>query len=196
MLMDSARLADDPAIRPLLPAVVSVKADNRLGTGFNIRADGLIVTCRHIVEGAGSVEITFESGQTEIVDQWTEFKDADLALIDVDLSGLPYVDFDELVEPQEMDPIFLIGNPEGFVRIIGEGYAVGLYSLAWSVSPVLLIQAPVFKGNSGSPVFNSSGQLLGMVFAASDTASEDGVIGFAVPASEIASRVDMVLAEP
>ena len=196
LLMDSTRLGDDPQINSLLPAIVSVQADNRLGTGFNVRSDGLIVTCRHLVEGASSVEVKFESGQSVKAVQWTEFDDADMALIDLDLEELAVVELETAADLQQFDPLILIGNPEGFVRIIGEGSALGIYNLEWSEIPLLLIQAPVFKGNSGSPVFNDAMRVVGMVFAASDQPSADGIIGIAVPGSEIASRIETAVATP
>lgn len=164
-LADSAQLAQDESLRNLRSAVVSIEGTNGSGTGFNIQADGLIVTNRHVVEDSLSFMITFGDGQatTFVSDEWLAIPNVDLALIDIDGTDLPYVSLsqeDALVG----DSVIFIGNPLGFDWTISQATVEGLYALDEETS-ALVLDGPIRPGSSGSPVFNEQAQVTAVIFA-------------------------------
>ena len=62
-------------------------------------------------------------------------------------------------------PFYVIGNPLFFSRIANEGTVLGAVPVAGRASPVLALQAPIYKGNSGSPVLTTDGQVFAVVYA-------------------------------
>ena len=81
-----------------------------------------------------------------------------------------------------------IGNPLYFTQIANEGAILGMVSVAGRQRPVMAVDAPVFKGNSGSPVINEQGQAIGVIYATGEIvrAGKTEQVGLAVPLSDMA----------
>ena len=188
-LIESRNLSQDAQIKAMIGAVVSVEAGNRRGTGFNIDPRGLVVTCNHIVEGAGSVSVSFASGVKQDVSEWEQAPPVDLAVIPLDLEGLPVLELAAGTLPAPDDALIVIGNPLGFFRVANRATFLGTAVLEGSSTEVLVISGPVYKGNSGSPVINSEGEVIGVIFATSTDTDSDEIIAFAIPVAEIIKQV-------
>ncbi|MCL2336499.1 MAG: serine protease [Firmicutes bacterium] len=143
----------------------AIGAENKSGTGFNISPEGLIVTNRHVIEGALNMTITFSNGKIYKAQSWHTQSDYDLAVIKLQGENLPVAPVNQGGYPQIGEQITVVGNPLGLNKVVADGTVDGYLRVGDSPGPVFSIDVPVYPGNSGSPVFNSSGQVIGVVFA-------------------------------
>jgi len=167
----SARESLPDLVRRVKPSVVSVltydaKGEPLIsGTGFFLRP-GEIVTNMHVIKGAQRVEIhTLEGkGRTyPVTGALAIDEEADLALLSVNLPGeksrpLPLA----TSLPEEGEQIFLIGNPLRLEGSVSDGIVSAVREVP-DVGRIIQITAPVSHGNSGSPLFNMRGQVIGIV---------------------------------
>jgi serine protease Do len=155
------------------------------GSGFFISADGYIVTNNHVIENADSIKVTL-SDQRELTahligrDPLT-----DLAVIKVDGSNFPYVNFESQAKPRVGDWVIAIGNP----YLLGGTVTAGIVSSERrsipgenQVVPYLQIDAPINRGNSGGPTFDVFGRVIGVNTAIFSESGGSVGIGFAIPA--------------
>lgn len=170
-LKQDKTLSEEALVRQCKPAVVNIQAiktgvtgTRSQGTGFNLKPQGRIVTNRHVVEGASSVEITFSdekryfSRDIEIIDGY------DLALVKLDGKDLPILAEVNNQMAELGETVTIIGNPRGFQRISARGQ-VKEYFKTETGNQVFSIAATIAPGSSGSPVLNAIGQLVGIVYA-------------------------------
>lgn len=162
-LKRSAQLAADQSLADLRAAVVVVECGNSSGTGFNISADGLIVTNAHVVDGGGIVSVRFSEGQKKLFTSrdYTLFPEVDLALIRINGESLPTVRLSASY-PAAGEDIIFIGNPLGYDWTISEGVIEG--TLLLDEIPVLSFSGAVHSGSSGSPVFNQQSEVVAIIF--------------------------------
>ena len=179
----SARLSTQEDIALYKESVVIVLTDDGKGTGFSISSDGTILTNYHVIEGNDTVTVGFpEEGRFKATVVHT-YPSVDLAVLEIDGENLPHLDLAEQPTYEEGDPITFIGNPLSFTGIANEGNIIDYYQLKdWDV-PVMMMEAPVYRGNSGSPVLDNEGQVIGVVFATMDH-EEHGRVGLFVPIEE------------
>ncbi len=186
LLMESRELEKQPHVEELQEAVVqlhtrrgSTSAEAK-GTGFNIEAEGLIVTNRHLVEDAVSVRASFQGEGTYRATSWEICQEADLAVIEVEGDNLPYVEL-AADQPETGEEILVIGNPVQLSRVASEGKVLGYRETEQTsdeaqdleIPREMVIQAPIHQGSSGSPVFNDAQQVIGVIFAQVVTEEED-----------------------
>jgi len=158
-------------IRRVKPSVVSVITYNAkgevtlTGSGFFVRP-GQVLTNLHVVEGAHHAEVrTFEGkGKTYTVAGLTNVdEDGDLAVLSVEMP----LDRASVVEtaaaaPEEGEHIFVIGNPLRLEGSVADGIVSAVREVP-GLGRIVQITAPISHGNSGSPVFNMKGQVVGVV---------------------------------
>lgn len=179
----SARLSAEEDIARYKEAVVVVLTDDSKGTGFSISSDGTILTNYHVVEGENSVIVGYPEVGRFKADVIETYPSIDLAVLEVDEENLPYLDLAENPTYKSDEPIVFIGNPLKFTGIANEGSLIDFHQLSdWDV-PVMMMEAPVYRGNSGSPVLNEDGKVIGVVFATLDH-EEHGKVGLFVPIEE------------
>ena len=133
------------------------------GSGFFISADGYAVTNNHVVEKATTVEISTDEGKTYTAKVIGTDPRTDLALIKVEGSNFPYVKLAEAA-PRIGDWVLAVGNPFGLGGTVTAGIvsARGRDIGAGPYDDFLQIDAPVNKGNSGGPTFNTEGSVIGV----------------------------------
>ena len=161
------------------------------GSGFFISADGYAVTNNHVVENASTVEIATDDGKTHTAKVIGTDPRTDLALIKVDgSSNFPYVKLAETA-PRIGDWVLAVGNPFG----LGGSVTAGIVSArgrdigAGPYDDFLQIDAPVNKGNSGGPTFNTEGSVIGVNTAIFSPSGGSVGIAFAIPAETVKSVV-------
>jgi len=190
-LRESWALSSDPLVTELRKSVARISVENRPGTsegslqgsGFNIASSGLIVTNRHLVEDAAVIRVSFPDEGTFIAREWNVSYQSDLAYILLDGEDLPTLELSvELLQPGA--EILVIGNPLQFARVANRGRLAG-YSQSGGSSPYLVIEAMVYPGSSGSPVFNLSGYVVGVVFAVLRNSEPSETLGLAVSSVEL-----------
>lgn len=179
----SARLSAQEDIARYKEAVVVVLTDDSKGTGFSISSEGKILTNYHVVEDNKSVIVGFPEAGRFNADVIQTYPSIDLAVLQVDEDDLPFLELSENPSYEFDDPITFIGNPLKFTGIANEGSLIDFHQLSdWDV-PVMMMEAPVYRGNSGSPILNEEGQVIGVVFATLDH-DEHGKVGLFVPIEE------------
>jgi S1-C subfamily serine protease len=150
------------------------------GSGFNISPRGLVVTNRHLVEDASLIRVSFPEQGTFIASEWYVSEQADLALIPLDSSDLPVLTLaDDSLLPG--DELLVIGNPLQYTRIANRGTLAGYRQTGDGSGRSMVIAAEIYPGNSGSPVFNRAGEVIGVVFATIRGEDAAESLGLAIP---------------
>jgi serine protease Do len=161
----SSRLSGQEDIQTYKQAVVEIKTNDGKGTGFAISEDGYIVTNDHVIEDALTLTVIFPDESLykgEVIETYPEI---DLAILKVDAEDLPYLSLAQSYSPTHNEEIYFIGNPLYFTGIANEGKVIDYKQLSDWEEEVLMLDAPVYRGNSGSPVINADGKVIGIVFA-------------------------------
>src|SRR6201992_2371066 len=155
------------------------------GSGFFISADGYAVTNNHVVDHAKSVQVTTDDGTTYTAKVIGTDKKTDLALIKVDgKKNFTYVDFAD-APPRVGDWVVAVGNPFGLGGTVTAGIvsARGRDIGAGPYDDYVQIDAPINKGNSGGPAFDSNGNVIGVNTAIYSPSGGSVGIGFDIPAA-------------
>ncbi|HXW72257.1 MAG TPA: Do family serine endopeptidase [Methylocella sp.] len=161
------------------------------GSGFIISQDGYVVTNNHVVENATDVSVTMDDGKSVPATVVGTDKKTDLALLKLKESGsYQYVDFAKAT-PRVGEWVIAVGNPFGLGGTVTAGIvsARGRDIGAGPYDDFLQIDAPVNRGNSGGPSFNSQGQVVGVNTAIFSPSGGSVGIGFAIPADTAQSVI-------
>lgn len=190
-LKTSASLSGQEDIKAYKKAVVEVKTNSGKGTGFTISSDGYIITNEHVIEDALTVTITFPNDGMFKGEVVKSFPDIDLAILKVQGEDLPYLELADSYEPSKNEAIYFIGNPLYFSGIANEGEIIDYTLLSDWEEQVIMLDAPVYRGNSGSPVINEEGKVIGIIFA---TINDDqyGRVGLFVPINLLQQQLDFL----
>jgi serine protease Do len=146
------------------PAVVTVRSNNGHGSGFIIKADGYIITNAHVVAGAPAVvTVMMADGKTEFPADIVGFeaKGLDLALLKINRPGkLPTVALGNTKSLQVGDNVYAIGTPLGEEN--QSTFTAGMVSAIRGEGRVIQHNAAINKGNSGGPLLNEKGEVIGV----------------------------------
>jgi serine protease Do len=166
-----------------------------LGSGAIISADGDIVTNAHVVRGARRVQVVLQGadGRTRTVDARIAglTQELDLALLKINETGLiplPLADYKKVHQGQL---VFAFGSPQGLRGTMTMGVVSARERQPDPDTPIAYIQtdAPIAKGNSGGPLVDTDGELVGInTFISLDSTTSQG-LGFALPSSLVAMAV-------
>lgn len=167
-----------------------------LGSGFVISADGYIVTNNHVIAEADEILIEFFSGEELSAKVVGTDVNTDLALLKVESDEpLPFVEFGDSDVARVGDWVLAMGNP------LGQGFSIstGIISarnraLSGSYDDYIQTDAAINRGNSGGPLFNMDGEVIGVNTAILSPNGGSIGIGFAM-SSVVVSRVVAQLAE-
>jgi serine protease Do len=160
------------------------------GSGFFISADGYAVTNNHVVEKAESVTVTTDDGKTHKAKVIGTDPRTDLALIKVEDGPFPYVKLSDK-SPRIGDWVLAVGNPFGLGGTVTAGIvsARGRDIGASAYDDFIQIDAPVNKGNSGGPTFDTDGNVIGVNTAIFSPSGGSVGIAFAIPADTVSSVI-------
>ncbi|MGO4854311.1 DegQ family serine endoprotease [Phaeovulum sp. W22_SRMD_FR3] len=167
---------------------------NALGSGYVISEDGYIVTNNHVIENADSIEIEFFSGAHLPAKLIGTDPKTDVALLKVESDKpLPFVSFGNSDESRVGDWVMAMGNP------LGQGFSVsaGIVSarnreLSGTYDDYLQTDAAINRGNSGGPLFNMDGQVIGMNTAILSPNGGSIGIGFSMASNVVSKVVDQL----
>lgn len=179
-LMTSAKLSGQPDVKEHKKAVVVVETEDGRGTGFAISGNGSIITNHHVIEGEDSVTVAFPDEGLFSAKVTADYPAVDLAVLKVDAEDLPHLKLAPETTFETGEAISFIGNPLRFQGIANKGTIIDYTNLADWDEPVVMIDAPVYHGNSGSPVINDHGEVIGVIFATLDHETH-GRVGLFVP---------------
>lgn len=162
------------------------KTIESLGSGFVFSPDGYILTNAHVVNNANAVIVTFPDGTVYTAKIAGRDKSADLAVLKVEAGRkLPYVTFGDSGTLHVGEWVLAVGNPFGLPGSSSVGIISALHRDIGDTDFDDFIQtdAAINKGNSGGPLFNMQGQVIGVNSAIyAPSGASDGV-GFAIPAA-------------
>jgi len=163
------------------------------GSGFAINKDGYIVTNAHVVEGAKSVEVSFDENGGDSIPAEVKGVDtsADIAVLKVNpddvKGGIKPVPLGDSSNLQVGDPVIAIGNPFGYTRTVTTGIVSGLQRQiqapnGFTIGHVIQTDASINPGNSGGPLLDANGRVIGINSQIATGGGQGSVgIGFAVP---------------
>lgn len=176
----SAKLSSQENIQTYKQSIVTINTNSGKGTGFAISENGYIITNEHVIDDALTITVVFPDDRlykAEVVEAYEEY---DLALLKVDAENLPYLPLAETSAFQNNELVYFIGNPLAFSGIANEGKIIGYTNAATIQTEIIMMNAPVYRGNSGSPVINGEGHVIGVVFA-TGTREGHGKVGLFIP---------------
>ena len=187
-LKTSARLSGDETVQEYKKSVVEVSTGSSKGTGFSISEDGYIVTNSHVVDDALQLSVVFPDEGLMEAELVADYPEVDLAVLKVDRTGLPYLPLAGTLEEVQQHVIF-IGNPLAFTGIANEGDVIG-FTTTKLETEISMLDAPVYKGNSGSPVIASDGTVIGVIYATLNH-DEYGKVGLIIPIDTFHERFQL-----
>jgi S1-C subfamily serine protease len=180
------------------------ESQRALGSGFVLDRDGHVVTNYHVVQGADSIDVSFSNQETVSAKVVGTDPSTDLAVlhVDVDAKALAPLGLANSDLVQVGDPVVAIGNPFGLERTVTSGIVSALQRQVsapndYTIDHVIQTDAPINAGNSGGPLIDAQGRVIG-VNSQIETASDGGGnigIGFAVPSNTVKSVVGQLLAD-
>ncbi|OUD09314.1 serine protease [Marivivens niveibacter] len=171
------------------------RESSALGSGFVISDDGYIVTNNHVIEGADEILIEFFPGggtpmEAELVG--TD-PNTDIALLKVDATDLPFVEFGDSDTARVGDWVMAMGNP------LGQGFSVSAgivsarnRSLSGTYDDYIQTDAAINRGNSGGPLFNMDGDVVGVNTAILSPNGGSIGIGFSMASNVVTKVVDQL----
>ena len=172
-----------------------------VGTGVIFTADGYVLTNAHVIAGGSECYVVLDTGEDYRARLLGLDEEKDLAVIKIDASGLPAAEFGDSDALSVGDPVYAIGNPlgvelrgtltDGIVSAINRDVAVDGVTMT-----LIQTNAALNNGNSGGPLINVYGQVVGintMKMGSSSTTSVEG-LGFAIPISSTAYMINDLIA--
>ena len=186
---------------------VVVGKQRRLGSGVIIDSDGYIVTNAHVVKGGQRIEVVLSGSSSDTSPMGSLVgargrtvearvigvaPEVDLALLKVDVAGLPALPLADYDSLRQGELVFAFGSPEGLRNSVTMGVVSAVARQPDTDHPMVYIQtdAPINHGNSGGPLVNVSGELVGInTFILSESGGSQG-LGFAIPSAivDVTSR--------
>ena len=173
------------------------------GSGFVISEDGYIVTNDPVVEGASTITVTFSDGTSYDATFVGGEKDNDVAVLKIDATGLTPVVLGDSDNMLVGDPVYTIGNPLGeLTYTLTDGIVSALNRTVTNEEGItmnmLQTNCTINSGNSGGPLFNQYGEVIGITSAklSSDSSSTTATIeglGFAIPWNDVKDIVTQLI---
>jgi putative serine protease PepD len=181
-------------------AYITARSSGSVGTGsgFVVGADGLIVTNQHVIDGANDITVKVGNGKQQRATVVGQDRSTDLALLRVDTGGqkLTALALADSSKVQIGDATYAIGNPFGLSRTLTTGVISATQRQisapnGFSIGNVLQTDAALNPGNSGGPLLNDRGEVIGLnsqIESGGGTSSSQGGnvgIGFAIPSNTV-----------
>jgi putative serine protease PepD len=171
------------------------------GTGFVVDGKGDIVTAAHVVDGASSITVKFQDGTTRTAKLLGKDNATDVAVLSVDPSGLTLhpLALGRSAALAVGDQLAAIGDPFTYERSLSTGIVSGLDRTisapnGFTVAHAIQTDAAVNPGNSGGPVLDAGGKVVGIVDQIATNGSSDtsSGVGFAVPIDLVRSELSQL----
>lgn len=173
------------------------------GSGFVVSTKGYIVTNYHVIEGADSITVSLNNGKSYEATVRGYNENYDVAVLKINASGLQAVTLGSSDDANVGDEVITIGNPLGELTFSLTSGAISALNreVTFSQSQTMkLIQtdAAINSGNSGGPLFNMYGEVIGITnakYSSSGSSSEASIdnIGFAIPIDEVSDIIQNII---
>jgi S1-C subfamily serine protease len=189
----------------LISTVLGYQSAEAAGTGVVLTSDGLVVTNNHVVEGATEITVTIgATGESYTATVVGTDATADVAVLQLqDAAGLTTVALDDDDTVAVGDAVTAVGNAEGGgVLIAADGTVTGLeesittqsegVSAGESLTGLIEVDADVVSGDSGGPLLDDEGEVIGITTAASSGSTD--ITGYAIPIGDVLDVVTQIVA--
>ena len=153
------------------------------GSGFIISSDGYILTNNHVVDGAEKVEVELTDGRTFTAEIKGTEPESDVAVLQIDANDLPYLKLADSDTLEVGEWVLAIGNPLGLSHTVTAGIVSAKGRAGFGLADLenfIQTDAAINFGNSGGPLINLDGKVVGMNTAIAGSTGNIG-IGFAIP---------------
>jgi len=202
-LLDAYSRAVIHVVERVGPAVVNIRLAHAgrgephgAGSGVVIAPDGYLLTNHHVVQGAAHLSVTFTDGAAVAAEVVGSDAPTDLAVLRAHSSGLPYAALGDSARLRAGQLVIAMGNPLGFESSVSTGVVSALGRSLRSqtgrlIENIIQHAAPLNPGNSGGPLLDSRGAVVGINTAI--IARAQG-IGFAIPARTAQWVLSQILA--
>jgi serine protease DegS len=173
------------------------RIERSLGSGVIVDESGHIVTNYHVIANAGTIRVQLADGREADAHIVGRDPDTDLAVLKIDLTGLPVAIFGHSDQLKVGDVVLAIGNPIGLSQTVTHGIVSATSRQQLGIAPLedfIQTDAPINFGNSGGALVDSSGALIGINTAI--VAKNLGVegIGFAIPVNMVRGVLSDIIA--
>jgi serine protease DegQ len=167
-----------------------------LGSGVIISAQGYILTNNHVVEAADEMEVALADGRKAVGKLVGTDPETDLAVIKIDLKGLPAIALGHIDQTMVGDVVLAIGNPFGVGQTVTMGIvsALGRNHLGINTfENFIQTDAAINPGNSGGALVDTNGNLLGINTAIYSRSGGSLGIGFAIPVTTVKTVMESII---
>lgn len=166
----------------------TIRGSRNIGTGFFISPNGYAVTCKHVIEENGSHTAILYNQEEYPIGVIAASDEYDLALILVTTAQrTPYIEFRDPLSMAPGEKVYAVGSSAGLQSTITDGLLTGMRKESATGKRTVQFSAPVNPGNSGGPLIDKDGKVIGVV--SWKLLSNNGVpvtgIGFAVPSDYV-----------
>ena len=190
--------ANDPAFKQFFgnPADVRPQRVNNLGSGVIVSSDGYILTNHHVVEAADEIQIALHDGRTVMARVVGSDPETDLAVLKVNLTGLPAITFTRSDKANVGDIVLAIGDPFGVGQTVTMGIISALGRTHLGINTFenfIQTDAAINPGNSGGPLVDANGNMIGINSAIYTRTGGSQGIGFAIPVSLVVQVMDQII---
>jgi S1-C subfamily serine protease len=189
---------------PLNPFGPQRQEQQSLGSGFVVDKAGHVVTNYHVVNGASQVRVSFSNGAAMKATVVGTDPSSDLAVLKIDASSraltpLPLGDSDGI---KVGDPVVAIGNPFGLDRTVTAGIVSAIQRAisapnGYTIDHIIQTDAAINHGNSGGPLLNGRGEVIGVnsQIETGGTSSGNVGVGFAIPSNTVKTVIAQLIRE-
>jgi Do/DeqQ family serine protease len=169
-----------------------------LGSGSIVRADGVVITNHHVIDGAQEITVVTADRREWPATVLLDDPRADLAVLKIDTKGerLPTISIDDTSDVQVGDLVLAIGDPFGVGQTVTNGIVSALARSDVGVnnfSSFIQTDAAINPGNSGGPLVDMNGDLIGVNTAILSGSGTSSGVGFAIPAALVKQVVTTAL---
>jgi S1-C subfamily serine protease len=166
----------------------TIKGDKKVGTGFLISSSGYAVTCRHVIEESGQLTALMSDRHEHQLNVITKSNTYDLAIVQVLMpEKTPFLSIREADDLVPGERLFAVGASAGLQATVTDGVFTAFRKMEEIQAELIQFSAPVNPGNSGGPLVDEAGKVVGVVsqkFLAQKGVPISGV-GFAVPSRHV-----------
>ncbi|MBN1779639.1 serine protease [bacterium] len=185
MMAERLRLAKTTAVSIRTFTIQGDDVWNRVGSGWIYNPEGLIVTRQSVIQGGDSIEVTFFNGRTEPA--WVLDCDpiSQIALLKTRIKKHPAAKAGSARRLEPGDCVILLGNSLGVFPSVTMGHMID-----FQPNDIFLIDGSVPAGNSGGPLFDCEGRVVGMLAGRKQWSGHDGFVGVGIPMETIQAVLD------
>lgn len=163
-----------------------------VGSAVVVKENGYLLTNRHVVAGYDELQVLLNDGRAVAATIVGSDADTDLAVLKVDLDGLPAIEFAKPEQLRVGAMVLAIGNPFGFGQSVSLGVISALDRSLNSTAPFIQTDAAINNGSSGGALVNLEGQLVGINALVLNRRLAEG-IAFAIPSDVALDVFDQIV---